>query len=106
MTRLRLLNNRVVIRRTEESEQMRGAIYIPDTAKERPQQGEVIAVSDGQMLVDGKRAPLNLRVGDLVLFGKYAGTDIVIGDEKYLIMRENEVLGVIEGAGKAKPAKK
>jgi chaperonin GroES len=106
MTHLRPLHDRVVIRRVEEPEQTRGAIYIPDTAKEKPQQGEVIAVGDGQILTDGKRIPLDLKVGDLVLFGKYTGSEIILGDEEYLIMRENEILGVIEKAEKAKPAKK
>ena len=98
MNQLRPLHDRVVIKRTEEPEQIRGGLYIPDTAKEKPQQGEVIAVGDGQLLADGKRVPLDLKVGDRVLFGKYAGTDIIFGDEEYLIMRENDIFDVVAGA--------
>jgi chaperonin GroES len=96
----------VVIKRTEEPEEPRGGIYIPDTAKEKPQQGEVIAVGAGQILESGKRIPLDLKVGDHVLFGKNAGMDVIIGDEDYVIMREREILGRIGIIEKAKRARK
>jgi chaperonin GroES len=104
MTNLRPLHDRVVIRRMEEPEQMSGGLYIPDTAKEKPQQGEVIAVGDGRILDDGTRVPLDLKVGDQVLFGKYSGTEVKIEDEEYLIMRESDVFGVVETAAKTRPA--
>ncbi|HEY8461882.1 MAG TPA: co-chaperone GroES [Blastocatellia bacterium] len=104
MTKLRPLHDRVVIKRMEEKEQMVGGLYIPDTAREKPQQGEVIAVGDGRILEDGARAPLDLKVGDRVLFGKYSGTEVKIDDEEYLIMRESDVFGVVEAAAKAHPA--
>jgi chaperonin GroES len=104
MAKLRPLHDRVVIRRTEESDQMVGGLYIPDTAKEKPQQGEVIAVGDGRILEDGTRVPVDLRVGDQVLFGKYSGTEVKIDDEEYLIMREGDIFGVVEAAAKARPA--
>lgn len=100
MKQLRPLHDRVVIKRAEENEQMIGGLYIPDTAKEKPQQGEVIAVGDGRILEDGTRVPLELKVGDQVLFGKYSGTEVKIDDEEYLIMRESDVFGVVEGASK------
>ena len=106
MTQLRPLHDRVVIKRLEEAEQRRGGIYIPDTAKEKPQEGEVVAVGDGRILEDGSRIPLDLEVGDRVLFGKYSGTEVKIGDEELLIMRESDVLGVVEGAEKTKPARR
>jgi chaperonin GroES len=106
MTKLRPLHDRVVIKRIEESEQMIGGLYIPDTAKEKPQQGEVIAVGEGRILENGQRVPLNLKVGDRVLFGKYSGTEVKLDDEEYLIMREDDVLGVVEGAAKSASAKK
>jgi chaperonin GroES len=104
MAKLRPLHDRVVIKRIEEKEQMVGGLYIPDTAREKPQQGEVIAVGDGRILEDGARTPLDLKVGDQVLFGKYSGTEVRIDDEEYLIMRENDIFGVVEAAAKAKPA--
>jgi chaperonin GroES len=106
MVNLRPLHDRVVIRRIVEEEQARGGIIIPDTAKEKPQQGEVIAVGDGKVLESGSRVPLDVKRGNRVLFGKYAGTDVVIGGEELLIMREDEILGVIEQAVKSKSAKK
>lgn len=106
MTQLRPLHDRLVIRRIEEEEQMRGGLYIPDTAKEKPQQGEVIAIGDGRILENGQRVPLNVKVGDRVLFGKYAGTEVKIDDEEFLIMREDDVLGVIEGTARARSAGK
>ena len=96
------LNDRVVVRRIEEQEQVRGGIIIPDTAKEKPQQGEVVAVGQGKTLDNGSRIELDVKVGDRVLFGKYSGTEIKLDGEEYLIMREEEILGVIAEAAKAK----
>jgi chaperonin GroES len=106
MAMLRPLHDRVVVKRFEEQEQVRGGIIIPDTAKEKPQQGEVIAVGEGKLLENGTRVPLDVKPGDHVLFGKYAGTEVKIGDEEYLIMREDEILGVVQEAEKDKTAKK
>ena len=90
------LADRVVIRALEESEQMRGGLYIPDTAKEKPLEGKVIAVGNGKVLEDGKVRPLDIKAGDRVLFSKYAGTEIKIEGEEHLMMREEDILGVIE----------
>jgi chaperonin GroES len=90
-----------VIKRLEEKEQVRGGIIIPDSAKEKPPKGEVIAVGDGKVLADGKRVPLDVKVGDHVLFGKYSGSEITIEDKEFLIMREDEILGVVEQARKS-----
>ncbi|HWQ36635.1 MAG TPA: co-chaperone GroES [Blastocatellia bacterium] len=106
MLKLRPLHDRVVIRRIEEQEQMIGGLYIPDTAKEKPQQGEIIAVGDGRILENGERVPLDLKVGDRVLFGRYAGNEIKLEDEELLIMRESDILGVVEGAAKSASARK
>lgn len=95
---VRPLADRLVIRRVDESEQTKGGIIIPDTAKERPLQGEVIAVGSGKHLEDGTVVPLDVKKGDRVLFGKYAGTEIKIDGEEHLILREDEVLGIIETA--------
>jgi len=103
---IRPLHDRVVVKRLEEEEQVRGGIIIPDTAKEKPQQGEVVAVGNGKILENGTKIPLDVKVGDRVLFGKYAGTEVRIDDEEYLIMREDEILAVIETASKAKSASK
>jgi chaperonin GroES len=89
------LADRVVIKALEESEQMRGGLYIPDTAKEKPQQGEVIAVGPGKLSDEGKRIDLELKVGDKVLYGKYSGTEVTLDDQPYLILRESDVLAVI-----------
>ena len=94
---IRPLHDRVLIKRIEEPEQVRGGIVIPDTAKEKPQQGEVIAVGDGKYDKDGKRIPLDVKPGDRVLFGKYSGTEVKIDDEELLILREDEILGIVEG---------
>ena len=91
---IRPLHDRVLVRRIEESETRIGGIIIPDTAKEKPQRGEVIAVGNGKMLEDGERAPVDVKAGDRILFGKYSGSDIKTGGEEYLIVREDEILGV------------
>ncbi len=101
---IRPLHDRIVVRRLEQKEAMQGGLYIPDSAKEKPQEGEVVAVGKGKRLEDGKVVPLDVKAGDRILFGKYSGSDIKIDGEEYLIMREDEVLGVLEGA--AKPAGK
>jgi chaperonin GroES len=95
---VRPLHDRILIKRIEEQETMRGGIIIPDTAKEKPQEGEVIAVGNGRKTEDGKVIPLDVKAGDRILFGKYSGTDIKIGTEEYLILREEEVLAVLEPA--------
>jgi len=95
-TKVRPLHDRILIRRIEEQETVKGGIIIPDTAKEKPQEGEVIAVGTGKKEKDGKVTPLDVKVGDRILFGKYSGTDIRIDDEEYLIVREEEVLAVLE----------
>jgi chaperonin GroES len=92
--KVRPLADRVVVKALEESEQMRGGLYIPDTAKEKPQQGEVIAVGAGRV-EDGKRVEMELKVGDKVLYGKYSGTEVTVDGEQYLILRESDVLAVV-----------
>jgi chaperonin GroES len=89
------LADRVVVKPIEEAEQMRGGLYIPDTAKEKPQQGEVVAVGPGRISDDGKRLDPELKVGDKVLYGKYSGTEVTLDDQQYLILRESDVLAVI-----------
>jgi len=102
---LRPLHDRVVVKRVEEAkEQVRGGIIIPDTAKEKPHEGEVVAVGQGKVLDNGTRLEMALKVGDRILFGKYSGTEIKLDGEEFLIMREDDVLGVIEGASKTKKA--
>jgi chaperonin GroES len=96
---IRPLHDRLIVRRLEEGEQTIGTIIIPDTAKERPQQGKVIAVGNGKVNDDGKRVPLDVKAGDVVLFGKYTSQDVKLDGEEYLIMREDEVLAVIGGGG-------
>ena len=98
------LHDRVLIKRIEEKETIRGGIIIPDSAKEKPQEGEVIAAGSGKRLEDGKVLPLEVKAGDRVLFGKYSGTEIKLDEEEYLIIREDEILGITSGA--AKKAKK
>jgi chaperonin GroES len=102
---VRPLHDRIIVQRLEEGEQRIGGIIIPDTAKEKPQQGKVIAAGSGKVKDDGKRTPLDVKSGDLILFGKYSGQEIKLEGEEYLIMREDEVLAVIEN-GEAKKAKK
>ena len=105
-TNIRPLHDRVIVRRIEEGEQVRGGIIIPDTAKEKPQEGEVIAVGEGKRKDDGTRIPLDVKAGDRVLFGKYSGSEIKVDGEEYLMMREDEILGVISRAGAATGGKK
>ena len=93
---IRPLHDRVVVKRIEEGETMQGGLYIPDSAKEKPQQGEVVAVGHGKRTEEGKVLPLDLKVGDRILFGKYSGNDIKLNGNEYLIMREDEILGVLE----------
>jgi len=101
--RVRPLHDRVLIKRIEEKEVVKGGIIIPDTAKEKPMEGEVFGVGPGKIQDDGKRAAMDVKVGDRILFGKYAGTEIKIDDEDYVIMREEEILAVLEsGAKKSK----
>lgn len=95
---IRPLHDRIVVKRIEESETKRGGLYIPDSAKEKPQQGEVVAVGNGKRNDEGKLIALDVKKGDRILFGKYSGNDITIDGTEYLIMREDEVLGVLEGA--------
>ena len=94
---VRPLHDRIIVQRLDEGEQRIGGIIIPDSAKEKPQQGKVIAAGSGKVKDDGKRIPLDVKTGDLILFGKYSGQEIKIDGDEYLIMREDEVLGVIEG---------
>ena len=98
-TNVKPLHDRVIVRRIEEGEQVRGGIIIPDSAKEKPQEGEVIAVGEGKYKENGERQTLDVKEGDRVLFGKYSGSEIKLDGEEYLIMREDEILGIIERAG-------
>src|ERR1700690_4484875 len=99
--KIRPLYDRIVVKRIEEKEQMQGGLYIPDSAKEKPQEGEVVTVGKGKRLDDGKLVPLDVQVGDRILFGKYSGSDIKLDSEEYLIMREDEVLGIMDAQPKA-----
>ena len=95
--KIRPLHDRVIVKRIESKDQTSpGGIIIPETAKEKPQEGEVVAVGSGKILEDGKVQPMNVKVGDRILFGKYAGTDVKIDEEEYIIMREDDILGVLE----------
>jgi chaperonin GroES len=100
-TNIKPLHDRVVVKRIEEGEQVRGGIIIPDSAKEKPQEGEVIAAGEGKYRDDGSRQPLDVKVGDHVLFGKYSSSEIKIDGEELLIIREDEILGIITRAGAA-----
>ena len=102
--KMRPLHDRVLIKRIEEQESVRGGIIIPDSAKEKPQEAEVVAVGSGKRLEDGTLLPLEVQAGDRVLFGKYSGTEVKLENDEYLILREDEILGIISGA--AKKAKK
>jgi chaperonin GroES len=95
--KVRPLGDRVLVKRIEEEEKTKGGIIIPDTAKEKPQEGRVMAVGSGKTLEDGKLVPLEVKTGDKVLFGKYSGNDIKLEGEEHLIVRESDILGVIEG---------
>ncbi len=99
---IRPLHDRVVVKRLEQGETVRGGIIIPDTAKEKPQEAEVVAVGPGKINDDGKRSPMDVKAGDVVLIGKYSGSEIKIDDEEYTIVREDEILAVIEKAEKSK----
>ena len=94
-TKIQPLADRIVIKPLEETEQMRGGLYIPDPAKEKPQQGEVVAVGPGKVDDNGKRIAPEVKVGDKVLYGKYSGTEVTVADEQYLILRESDVLAVV-----------
>jgi len=101
-TNIKPLHDRVIIRRIEDSvNQTAGGLFIPDTAKEKPQEGEVIAVGEGKYKEDGTRQTLDVKAGDRVLFGKYSGSEIKLDGEEYIIMREDEILGIINRAGEA-----
>ncbi len=105
-TNITPLHDRVIVRRIEEGEQIRGGIIIPDSAKEKPQEGEVVAAGQGKYKEDGTRQALDVKPGDRVLFGKYSGSEIKIDGEELLIMREDEILGIIARAGAASSSKK
>lgn len=95
--KIRPLHDRVIVRRTEEERKTAGGIVIPDTAKEKPVQGEVVAVGKGKLLENGEVRPLDVKAGDKVLFGKYSGTEVKVGNEELLVMREEDIMGIIEG---------
>ena len=95
--KIRPLHDRVIVRRLEEEERSPGGIVIPDSAKEKPIQGEVVAVGKGKILDSGEIRPLDVKVGDRVLYGKYAGTEVKVANEELLVMREEDIMGVIEG---------
>ncbi len=90
------LHDRILVERLEEKEVKKGGIIIPDTAKEKPQEGKVVAVGNGKVTEDGKRIPLDVKAGDKILFGKYSGNEVKIEDEEYLIIREEDVLAILE----------
>jgi chaperonin GroES len=100
-TKLTPLHDRILVRRVEEAETTRGGLIIPDSAKDKPQEGEVISVGKGKVNEEGKVRPLDVKEGDRILFGKYSGTEIKLDGEEFLIMREEEVLGIVSGAKKA-----
>jgi chaperonin GroES len=100
------LHDRVLVRRLEEKETAKGGIIIPDTAKEKPQEGEVIAVGAGKLNEKGARIPLDVKPGDRILFGKYTGNDITIDEQEYLILREEEILAKVSGMAKAASSKR
>src|SRR3990167_11210329 len=95
--KIRPLHDRVVVKRLEEKELVKGGIVIPDTAKEKPQEGEVLAVGNGKTLENGTKVPMDVKVGDRILFGKYSGSEVKIDGEELLIMREDDILGVLAG---------
>jgi chaperonin GroES len=95
-TKLRPLHDRILVKRLEEGDAKHGSIIIPDTAKEKPQEGKVIAVGNGKVTDEGKKIPLDVKAGDRILFGKYSGSEVKIDDEEYLILREEDVLGILD----------
>jgi chaperonin GroES len=99
---VRPLHDRIIVQRLDEGEQKIGGIIIPDSAKEKPMQGKVLAVGDGRITDEGKRIPLDVKAGNVILFGKYSGQEIKLDGTEYLIVKEDEVLAVIDGAEKAK----
>jgi len=96
MKKIRPLQDRLLVKRLEEKEVKKGGIIIPDTAKEKPQEGQVIAVGPGRWGDDGKRIPMEVKAGDKILFGKYSGSEVKVADEEHLIMREEDVLGILQ----------
>ena len=94
--KLRPLHDRILVKRLEETEDRHGSIIIPDTAKEKPQEGKVIAVGNGKVTDDGKKLPLDVKAGDRILFGKYSGSEVKIDGDEYLILREEDVLGILD----------
>ena len=94
--KIRPLHDRILVRRQEETDARKGRIIIPDTAKEKPQEGKVIAVGNGKVTEDGKKIPLVVKAGDRILFGKYSGSEVKVDEEEYLIMKEEDVLAIIE----------
>jgi chaperonin GroES len=94
--KIRPLHDRILVKRLEEQEVKKGGIIIPDTAKEKPQEGKVIAVGGGKVNDEGKKVPLDVKAGDRILFGKYSGSEVKVEDEEYLIMREEDVLGILD----------
>jgi len=104
MAKFTPLHYRILVRRIEEAETTRGGIIVPDTAKEKPQEGEVISVGKGKINEEGKVRPLDVKEGDRILFGKYSGTEIKLDGEEFIIMREEEVLGILSGAAKKETA--
>ena len=102
--RFRPLHDRVVVRRVEEENKTRGGIIIPDTAKEKPQEGEIVAVGPGARNEKGELQPLDVKVGDRVLFGKWSGTEVRLDGEELLIMKESDIMGILEGTSEAKKA--
>jgi chaperonin GroES len=98
--KIRPLYDRILVKRSEEKQEMQGGLHIPDSAKEKPQEAEVMAVGQGKRLEDGKIVPLDVKVGDRVLLGKYSGSEIKLDGQELLIVREDEVLGILEGAAK------
>lgn len=95
MQKIRPLHDRVLVRRLEDTETMRGGLFIPDSAKEKPQQAEVVAVGDGRLNDEGERITMDLKPGDRILFGKYSGSEVKVAGDEFLILREDEVLGVL-----------
>ncbi len=96
MMKFRPLHDRVLVRRIEQEEKTAGGIIIPDTAKEKPMEGEVIAIGSGTRLEDGKVMPLDVKVGDRILFGKWSGTEVKFGNQEYLVMKESDIMGIVE----------